>query len=154
MPMKLVATVSDIRVLTPLDELTFRFEDLPRQLRRIIDEALQGVDLSRTQWRLLAYALREEGLTQTELARYLEIERASAGLAIDALERKSLVERRQHPEDRRVWRIIPTAKAKALLQGLRETVDEIYALLFKGFSEQELQQLGQFFERMALNIKA
>ena len=152
--MKLVATVSDIRVLTPLDELTFRFEDLPRQLRRIIDEALQGVDLSRTQWRLLAYALREEGLTQTELARYLEIERASAGLAIDALERKSLVERRQHPEDRRVWRIIPTAKAKALLQGLRETVDEIYALLFKGFSEQELQQLGQFFERMALNIKA
>jgi DNA-binding MarR family transcriptional regulator len=141
-------------VLTPLDALTFRFEDLPRQLRRIIDEALAGHDLSRTQWRLLAYALRQEGLTQTELARLLEVERASAGLAIDALEKKGLVARRQHPDDRRVWRIVPTAAARRLIAELRDTVDEVYAQLFDGFSEPELTALGGFLERMARNIKA
>lgn len=123
-------------------------------MRRIIDEALHGHDLSRTQWRLLAYALRQEGLTQTELARYLEIERASAGQAIDALEKKALVARCQHPEDRRVWRIVPTDRAKALLAELRDTMDEIYAQLFDGFSEAELRQLGSFLERMTRNIKA
>ena len=152
--MKLVATKTDATVLTPLDALTFRFEDLPRQLRRIIDEALQGYELSRTQWRLLAYVFRQEGLTQTELARFLEVERASAGLAIDALEKKALVARHQHPEDRRVWRILPTEKAKGLLHELRDTVDEVYAQLFQGFSQAELDQLGGFFERIAHNIKA
>ena len=152
--MKLVATKTDASILTPLDALTFRFEDLPRQLRRIIDEALQGYELSRTQWRLLAYVFRQEGLTQTELARLLEVERASAGLAIDALEKKALVARHQHPDDRRVWRIMPTDKAKGLLHELRETVNEVYAQLFQGFSEAELDQLGGLFERIAQNIKA
>jgi len=153
--MKLVTTsLSDSPVLTPLDALTFRLEDLPRQLRRIMDEALQDQGLSRTQWRLLAYVLRQEGLTQTELARHLEVERASAGVAIDALEKRGLIERAQHATDRRVWRIMPTAAARALLGGLREVIDEVYAQLFDGFSNGELAQLGQFFERMARNIKA
>lgn len=152
--MKLVAAHAELPVLTPLDALTFRLEDLPRQLRKIIDDALDGNGLSRNQWRLLAYVLRQEGMTQTELARCLEVERASAGLAIDGLERKGLVARSQHPDDRRVWRIMPTETAKAMLHGLRSTVDEIYAQLFDGFSESDLALLGSFFERMAHNIKA
>lgn len=152
--MKLVDTNSHAPVLTPLDALTFRLEDLPRQLRRIIDDALQDQGLSRTQWRLLAYVLRQEGLTQTELARHLEIERASAGVAIDALEKRGLLERAQHATDRRVWRIMPTPAVKALLAEQREAIDEVYAQLFDGFTEDELDQLGRFFERMARNIKA
>ncbi len=152
--MKLVSTKSEAPILTPLDALTFRFEDLPRQLRKIVDDALDGHGLSRNQWRLLAYVFRQEGLTQTELARLLEVERASAGLAIDALEKKGLVTRHQHPDDRRVWRIVPTDRAKGLLHELRDTVDEVYAQLFQGFSDAELEQLGVLFERMAQNIKA
>lgn len=152
--MKLVNSDSPAPFLTPLDALTFRLEDLPRQLRRIIDDALQDQGLSRTQWRLLGYVLRQEGLTQTELARLLEVERASTGGAIDALEKRGLLERTQHATDRRVWRIMPTAAAKALLGSLREVMDEVYAQLFDGFSEDELGQLGRFFERMARNIKA
>lgn len=152
--MKLVSPKTEAPILTALDALTFRFEDLPRQLRKIVDDALEGHGLSRNQWRLLAYVFRQEGLTQTELARLLEVERASAGLAIDALEKKGLAVRHQHPDDRRVWRIMPTDTAKVLLHELRDTVDEVYAQLFQGFSEAELEQLGVLFERMAQNIKA
>lgn len=151
--MKRVASFPLLAFPTALDALTFQFEDLPRQLRRIFDEAISGVDLSRTQWRLLAYVLRQEGMTQTELARLLEIERASAGLAIDTLEKRALVSRQQHPTDRRVWRIMPTDSARALLLDLRDTVDEIYAQVFDGFSEEELDLLGRFFDRMAKNMK-
>ena len=77
--MRLVSSTLETSFPSAVDTLTFQFEDLPRQLRRIFDEALQGAELSRTQWRLLAYVLRQEGMTQTELARLLEIERASAG---------------------------------------------------------------------------
>lgn len=152
--MKLAVDNSDRAILTPLDILTFRLEDLPRQLRRIIDEALRGHALGRTQWRLLAYVIRQPGLTQTELARLLEVERASAGAAIDGLEKRRLVERVQHPSDRRVWRIAPTPAAAALLVDMRETIDEIYAQLFDGFSDSELSQLGDFLERMVRNVSA
>lgn len=153
--MKLVSsTPGDSPILTPLDTLTFRLEDLPRQLRKLLDDALQDQGLSRTQWRLLGYVLRQEGLTQTELSRLLEVERASTGAAIDALEKRGLLERTQHASDRRVWRILPTASAKALLGNLREMIDEIYAELFDGFDQSELAQLGNYLERMAHNIRA
>ena len=66
-----------------LEALSFRFDEIVRLLSRRIDAALADHDLSRTQWRLLAYVLRQEGITQSELARVLELERASVGNTVD-----------------------------------------------------------------------
>ena len=134
------------------EALAFRLEDVPRVLRRMLDEALAGYGLSRTQWRLLAYVYREEGLTQTELARRLELERATIGLAVDALAKADFVVRRPMPEDRRVWAIFATRRAKDLLPELRVIGDEIMAKLFRGFSAAEISLLGQFLERMHANL--
>lgn len=152
--MHIVASVAPDPFPTALDSLTFRFEDLPRQLRKIMDGALQGHDLGRTQWRLLAYVLREEGLTQTELARLLEVERATAGQAIDALERKGLVARQPKNGDRRVWSIVATPAAHGLLAEMRVVVDEIYVQMFAGFSAADVATLGHLLERIAINIHA
>lgn len=152
--MKLVASVTEAAFPTALDALTFRFEDLPRQLRRIVDEALDGHDLGRTQWRLLAYVLRKAGMTQTELARCLEVERASVGQAIDALEGKGFLARRQKDGDRRVWCIVATDKARGLLADLRVVMDEVYEQMFAGFSSADIALLEDFLDRIANNIRA
>ena len=150
--MKLVKSHPVEKVLTSLDALTFRFEDVPRLLRRTIDSALDGYGLSRTQWRLLAYVLRDEGMTQTELARCLELERASVGQAIDTLEKKDLLKRKKAKGDRRVWRIFPTDKARQLLPELRDTIDEIYDQMFDGFSDDEIKKLHNFLDRITTNF--
>ncbi len=151
--MKLVPKTSDESFLNALDVLTFRFEDLPRALRRIIDIAIQDYGLNRSQWRLLAYVLRDEGMTQTELARMLELERASVGQAIDALERKQLVERAKSPGDRRVWRIYATEKGRLLVPTLRETINDIHEQMFAGFSDQEITLLSTMLERIMSNLE-
>ena len=151
--MKLVKSAPAEALLTPLDALTFRFEDIPRLLRRMFDIAIEEEGLNRSQWRLLAYVLREEGMTQTELARSLELERASVGQAIDALERKKFVQRRKSPGDRRVWRIHPTESAQRLIPELRETINEIYGQMFAGFSDDEVLQLHSFLERIMTNLE-
>lgn len=151
--MELVQDSASSPILTPLDAVSFRFEDIPRVLRRLIDLAITEYDLNRSQWRLLAYVLRDQGMTQTELARHLELERASVGQAIDALERKQLVERIKSPGDRRVWRIHATAKAQALIPDLRETIDEIYEQMFAGFSKTETAQLQSFLDRIMANLE-
>ena len=151
--MKLVQNAQEAPFPTDLDALTFRFEDVPRVLRRIIDIAIADFDLNRSQWRLLAYALREEGMTQTELARALELERATVGQTIDALERKELVERVKSPGDRRVWRIHTTRKAQQLVPQLRETINDIHEQMFAGFSNEEVSKLHQFLNRIMTNLE-
>lgn len=79
--------------LTDTDRLVFLMEEVTRRLRRTFDTSFEQFGLTRTQWRALAYLYRTPGLTQTELARELELERASVGQAIDRLEELSLVER-------------------------------------------------------------
>jgi len=57
--------------------------------------------LTRHQTRLISELLERDGQTQTELAHALEIHKVSIGIYISELEAMGLVERRQHPTDRR-----------------------------------------------------
>ena len=57
--------------------------------------------LTRNQTRLVSALLEHDGQTQTELAHALEIHKVSIGIYISELEAMGLVERRQHPTDRR-----------------------------------------------------
>lgn len=135
-----------------LEALSFRFDEIVRLLSRRIDEALSEFDLSRTQWRLLAYVMRYEGITQSELARVLELERASVGNTVDIMERKQLVTRQPDPDDRRVWKIAATPRAQDLLPGLREIIDDMLARTFDGLAPHDIATLGALLERLVANL--
>ena len=135
-----------------LEALSFRFDEIVRLLSRRIDAALADYGLSRTQWRLLAYVMRQEGITQSELARVLELERASIGSTVDIMERKGLVMRIANPDDRRVWQIAPTPRAHDLLPGLRDIVDEIIARTFGGLAATDIARLSDLLNRIATNL--
>jgi MarR family transcriptional regulator for hemolysin len=79
------------------------------------DARIEYAGVNRTQWRLLAYLLKDDGMTQTELSRCLEIERTTVGQAVDELELLGLVEPRASDRDRRVWHFYTLSKAQALV---------------------------------------
>jgi DNA-binding MarR family transcriptional regulator len=135
-----------------LEALSFRFDEIVRLMSRRIDEALAEYGLSRTQWRLLAYVMRYEGITQSELARVLELERASVGNTVDIMERKQLVIRKPDPDDRRVWKIAATLRAHELLPGLREIIDDMLARTFNGLAPHDIATLGALLERLVANL--
>ena len=136
----------------PREALSFRFDEIVRALSRRVDARLEAYDLSRTQWRLLAYIVRNHGMTQSEIARVLELERASVGQTIDIMERKELLTRTPSQTDRRVWRIEATKKAHDLLPELRPMVDRLHEQMFAGFSDGEIEQLGDLMDRIVNNI--
>ena len=135
-----------------LEALSFRFDEIVRLLSRRIDAALADYGLSRTQWRLLAYVMRQEGITQSELARVLELERASVGSTVDIMERKGLVQRIANPEDRRVWKIAPTPRAHDLLPGLREVIDDMLDRTFAGLSPASIDALSDTLDHLVANL--
>lgn len=109
--------------------------------------------MNRTQWRILAYLLRDEGLTQTELGRCLELERMTIGLALDKMEKKGLVERRACRSDRRLRRVYTKPKARKMVPPLRHEADTIYDELLRGISGDHLRRLRRTLEVMATNLK-
>jgi len=135
-----------------LEALSFRFDEIVRLLSRRIDAALADYGLSRTQWRLLAYVLRQEGITQSELARVLELERASVGNTVDIMERKGLVMRIANPDDRRVWRIAATTRAHDLLPGLREIIDGMLDRTFAGLAPATIAVLSGALDHIVANL--
>lgn len=138
--------------LTEIDELVFLLEEVPRRLRQVFDEAFRRFGLTRTQWRTLGYVFRSEGLTQTELAQYMEMERASIGQTIDRLEALNYVERRKLDGDRRVWKIYLLPEALVLLPKLREEADVVYEGMLSGIPEQQRQLLHELLRDLANNL--
>lgn len=140
--------------VTQTDELVFLVEEVPRKLRRLFDASTARFGLTRTQWRALAYIFRTPGLTQTELARCLELERASVGHVIDQLERAEYVERRAVEGNRRVWTLHLQPKAVDILPSLRAEADTIYTRLLAGVSAEEIATLRRLLGTMSANLEA
>lgn len=140
--------------VTQTDELVFLVEEVPRKLRRLFDASTARFGLTRTQWRALAYIFRTPGLTQTELARCLELERASVGHVIDQLEKAEYVERRAVEGNRRVWTLHLQPKAVDILPSLRAEADTIYTRLLAGVSAEEIATLRRLLGTMSANLEA
>lgn len=139
--------------VTEADEIVFLVEEVPRKLRKLFDASTAKFGLSRTQWRALAYIFRTPGLTQTELAKCLELERASVGHVIDQLEKAEYVERRSIEGNRRVWTLHLLPRAIEILPSLRLEADAIYARLLSGISDREFAAIKTLLATMSGNLE-
>lgn len=139
--------------VTETDEIVFLVEEVPRKLRKLFDASTAKFGLSRTQWRALAYIFRSPGLTQTELAKRLDLERASVGHVIDQLEKAEYVARRSIEGNRRVWTLHLLPRAIEILPSLRVEADAIYARLLSGISDRELAAIKMLLATMSGNLE-
>jgi MarR family transcriptional regulator for hemolysin len=104
-------------MMTKAIDSTFAYlmQDVIRHLRTHFDRRATAFKLTRAQWRALKTIHRNEGLSQTELADFLDMRPIPVGRLIDRLEKTGYVERRADPGDRRRWRLYLTPKAHAVV---------------------------------------
>jgi DNA-binding MarR family transcriptional regulator len=116
-------------MMTKAADSTFAYlmQDVTRHLRTHFDRRAVRFQLTRAQWRALKTIRRQEGLSQTELADFLDMQPIPVGRVIDRLEKTGYIERRADPGDRRRWRLYLTPKAHAVVaemeviaEGLRD----------------------------------
>lgn len=96
------------------DFIGYAFTDVARLLRTVFERRVRQYDLTRSQWVVIARIKTRPGLSQSEVADILEIEKASAGRLIDRMEAKGWIERRSDPNDRRINRLHLTERAERL----------------------------------------
>lgn len=114
-----------------------------RAVRHAFSTRLKAIGLTMTEASLLAYLDDHGSLTQRELADLLKITPASAGSAVDALVKRSLVERQSDPSDRRVWRIVLTPVAAPFVADFRRVDTELRSELRLGMERSERRLLAR-----------
>ncbi|BBK44391.1 MarR family transcriptional regulator [Allostella vacuolata] len=132
----------------------FLISDVARLMRAAFDRRVRRLGLTRSQWLVLSRLHRHPGISQSELAEMLEVERATAGRMVDRLERSNWLVRQPDPADRRINRLYLTAEAEAvqaemgtIAEGL---IDEAMALLDAG----ERAALTAMMERVKTQLQA
>jgi DNA-binding MarR family transcriptional regulator len=119
----------------------FVLNDVARTLRTAYDRRVRGLGLTRSQWWVLNHLYRNPGVTQSELAEILEIEKPTLGRLLDRLEGKGWVRREHDARDRRAWRVHLTEAAEPQMRALRKRADELMRDALSGLSSAERERL-------------
>ena len=133
-------------------EIGLRFTVLARQMRSNFDRMVAGMNVTRSQWSMIAVVARHPGSTQRVIAEALDMSEASAGRLIDRLCADGLLERRNRKDDRRARAVYLTDAAKPLLNRISEIAGQFENQMFKDFTDEELDRLVEFLERIHRNV--
>ena len=109
-------------------------------LRTAYDRRIREFNLTRAQWWVLTHLFRGDGVTQTELAETLEIEKPTLGRLLDRLEAKGWVRREHDASDRRVWRVHLTDEVEPALRTMRAIAKELRRDALTGISAAERER--------------
>jgi DNA-binding MarR family transcriptional regulator len=107
-----------------------------RRLAQYMTE--NNLPITPDQFRLLTHLWQSDGLSQQELAVGSNRDKANVTRIIDILEREGIVERRDHENDRRIYRIYLTAKGKKLEVAAAECAQAALEDAQKGISKAEM----------------
>jgi DNA-binding MarR family transcriptional regulator len=118
----------------------FLLHDVARLMRTAYDRRIRKLGLTRAQWWVLTHLYRANGVTQTELAETLEIEKPTLGRLLDRLEAKGWVRREHDASDRRVWRVHLTEEVEPALRTMRAIAAELRRDALTGISAAERER--------------
>jgi len=136
----------------PNRALGFLLSDVARLMRAAFDRRVRRLGLTRAQWQVLAQLYHRPGISQTELAEALEVERATAGRMIDRLERKGWVVRVADPLDRRINRLELTAEAHGIEAEMHLAATDLLDEALARLDPEERELLGDMLGRMKAEL--
>ena len=122
--------------------------------RKHFDRRAVKFGLTRAQWRATKVLHHREGLRQTELAEFLEMEPIAVGRVIDRLQAAGFVERRPDPKDRRAWRLYPTPQARGVIDDMELIARGLRKDATAGIDHDELVQAMAVLTRIKDNLQA
>lgn len=129
------------------------FQHVARLRNRFIDRQVQPHGITSAQVYVVNHLLREDGLTQVELARLLGIGTVAVSAQVDRMEAAGWVAREPDPRDRRskrVW-LRPSAKDKRPVLGA--AYSELNKVSLEGLSDQEIETLIALLRRVRDNLR-
>ncbi len=132
--------------------LGFLIHDVSRLRRSAFDRCLKPLAVTRSQWWVLAYLSREDGMTQSQLAEELDLGKVAVGGLIDRLEKGGLLRREADASDRRVNRVFLEPKSKQLIAKMRKVSHRMNEQILAGLPDDRLETSAVTLDAMKRNL--
>lgn len=139
---------------TPDSSFAYDLHDVTCLFRKHFDRRAIRLGLTRAQWRALKSIRRREGLSQSELAEFLEMEPIAVGRVIDRLAAAGFVERRADPNDRRRWRLYLTVKAHGVTDDMEIIAAELRQEALAGIDDGDFEAFQRVLRQLRANLSA
>lgn len=140
---------TDLAALSEGRYLATLLMEAARLQRTVFDRRVRKLGFTRTQWLVLRWVMEQPGVSQSELAEMLEVEKATAGRLIDRLEEFGWLERRPDEADRRIKRIFLTELGGKIHRQVKPIAEGMVEEELSGLSKGERNALAD----LLLNIK-
>lgn len=132
-----------------------------RCLQRLIHQKVEVLkaeskdDLSLVQAHTLRYLdeHKEEDVFQRDIEKILNVRRSTCTEILNVLERDGYIERHSVNSDKRLKKLVLTAKTKELHLTISKNVERLEALLKKDINEEELEIFFKVIDKMKQNVK-
>jgi MarR family transcriptional regulator for hemolysin len=134
--------------------LGYLIHDVSRLRRMMFDRELAPLGITRSQWWVLAFISRKDGLPQTQLANELDVGKVAVGALINRLEQSGFVLRQADPVDGRIKRVYVTKQARSFLAKLRKETDKFNARIVEGIDRTNLEATSDALLAMKRNLLA
>jgi DNA-binding MarR family transcriptional regulator len=156
---RLMRSVTDVAAEAELGtdrSFGFLVHDVSRLIKRRFDRRARqtGLPITRRQAAVVLYIARNEGVSQSEVATWLDMEPIALVRMLDKLHEEGVVERRAHPTDRRVRTLWLTAAAQPVVTQILTINKAIREEAFAGMPAKArdtvINVLGQVKDNLAL----
>ncbi len=131
----------------------FLLHDCARLRRVVIDETFKPLNVTRSQAWLLAYLSLSDGSTQSALAEQMNLGKVAVGGLVDRLEASGMIERRAHPNDRRVNKIFLTDTGRKVVRDIRKLTLTANGDMLDGLSIKDLRAVVTLLDKFKQNLQ-
>lgn len=135
------------------NNIGFLVSDAHHLVTAVVDKVMNPLGLTRSQLRVLLFLMRQDGYTQVELAEQLEIGKVAMGGLLDRLEKKALINRRTHQEDKRAKRIYLSKKINKLYTPMQELGDGLMEKLLEDINQKQQKQFVNNLKMLKRNCR-
>ncbi|MFT3983863.1 MAG: MarR family transcriptional regulator [Lachnospiraceae bacterium] len=122
-----------------------------KQLQDRVFERLllkNGIEISGGQGRILFVLWKEDNLTVSEISSRTSLAKNTVSVVVDGMVRKGILERSINPGNRRQTIISLTDYAGSLQKSYETVSQQMNALFYRGFSEDEQKIFERFLSRI------
>ena len=126
---------------------------IARALDSIANIEFKESDLTRGQYMYPTRICENPGIIQEKLAEMIKVDRTTASRAIKKLEANGFIEKRADAANRKIKRIFPTEKGKAISPNISRENEHSERVALQGLSEEEATVLSGLLQTVRKNVE-
>lgn len=123
------------------------------QFLRNLERKVMDTGVYRSQHQMLMCLGDNSGCSQRVLAEKMNISTAAVTTTLKKLEKGGYIIREVSNDDNRTNQLQVTEKGKKIIEQSKQLFDELECDMYAGFSEDELNQLFEYYEKILGNLK-